>query len=138
MNLHTARFACSQTKHGSQTLQASNSTNAPNGMTSASAALVGSSRHTVSPTAPTKRVTYQPKKPHPLSFSKCWHGSRHAANDGSGRSLATSNLPQKRLLTLTLMVFHIRSTIDQLLKSPQFREQTSPQLKCLSSRSWTR
>ncbi len=50
MNFHTARFACSQMKRGSQILQASNSTNAPNGMTSASAALIGSSRGTVSPT----------------------------------------------------------------------------------------
>ncbi len=46
-------------------------------------------------------------------------------------------LPQKRLLILTLTVFSIRSTIDQLLETPRFREQPSPQLKCLSSRSRT-
>ena len=137
MNLHTARFACLQKKRGSQILQASNSTNAANGMTGASAALVGSSRNTVSLTAPTKRVTYQPIKSRPLSFSKCWLGSRHAANDGSGRSLATSDFPQKRLIIFFLTVFPIRSTIDQLLETPQFREQPSPQLKCLSSRSRT-
>ncbi len=79
MNLHTARFACLQMKCGLQTLQARNSTNAPNEMTSASAIRIGySSRNTVSPTAPTKRVRYQLKKSRPLSFSKCWHGSRHA------------------------------------------------------------
>jgi hypothetical protein len=83
-------------KRWPETLQASKLTNAPNGMKSASAALVGSSRNTVSPTAPTMRVTCQPKKSPPPSFGKCWHGSRHAANDGSGLESSDVQPPTKK------------------------------------------
>jgi len=95
-------------------------------MISARAALVGSSSYTVSLTAPTKRVTYQPIKSRPLSFSKCWLGSRHAANDGSGWSLEMSDLPRKRFIILTLTVFPIRSTTINFSKHPSFKSNWAP------------
>jgi len=58
MNFPPAKFACSQMKSGPESFQASKSTSIPNGMKSASAALIASSRNTVSPTA--KSPTHHP------------------------------------------------------------------------------
>jgi hypothetical protein len=88
----TVKSACSLTKHGLEILRASILTNARIGTKSASAALVGSFRNVFSPTAHTWRVTCQPRKFLPPFFRRCRRGSNHAAADGSGRSLATSDL----------------------------------------------
>jgi hypothetical protein len=69
-----AKSACSQTKLGQELSQENITTRDPNGMKNASAALVGSSRSTVSPTAKTQRVTWKQKKSRPLSSNKCYRG----------------------------------------------------------------
>jgi hypothetical protein len=58
----TVKSACSQMKLGQELLQENITTRDPNGTKNASAALVGSSRSTVSPTAKTQRVTWKQKK----------------------------------------------------------------------------
>ena len=69
-----AKSACSQMKLGQQLSQENIMTFDPNGMKIASAALVGSSRSTVLPTAQTQRVTWKQKKSRPLSSNKCYRG----------------------------------------------------------------
>ena len=147
----TAKSACLLTKHGLEILRASILTNAQIGTKSASAALFGSFRNIVSPTAQMWRATCQPRKFRLQFFRRCRRGSKHAAVDGSGWSLVTSNLLKRhhkyrwdrhlerpihheyrRDRHLEQPIHHlpsflkgspIKSTIEHHLGTPQFREQ---------------
>ena len=130
----TVKSACLLTKHGLEILRANILTNARIGTKSASAALVGSFRNIVSPTAQTWRVTCQPRKFLPPFFKGCRRGSKHAAVDGSGQSLATSDLLKRHHKYLQdrhlerpihhlpsfLTGSPIKSTIEHHLGTPRF------------------